>query len=82
MGFSVLVHIIREEKKLPFCPNLPPMTVVQLYQSQEHTCSGNDAELIAFNPDAADNTRVFSLTQSTINERDRTHANKRKRHAS
>lgn len=55
------------------------MTVVQLYQSQEHTCSCDDAELIAFNPDAADNTRVFSLTQSTINERERTHANKRKR---
>lgn len=39
------------------------MTVEQLYQSRQHTCSGNDAELIAFNPDAADNTRVCSLTQ-------------------
>ncbi len=52
-----------EMKTTLFCPNLPPMTVEQLYQSQEHTCSGNDAELIAFNPDAADNTRVCSLTQ-------------------
>lgn len=39
------------------------MTVEQLYQSLRLTCSGNDAELIAFNPDAADNTRVCSLTQ-------------------
>jgi len=46
-----------------FVPTCPPMTVEQLYQSQEHTCSGSDAELIAFNPDAADNTRVCSLTQ-------------------
>lgn len=34
-----------------------------LYQSQEHTCSGNDAELIAFNPDAADNLEAGSLRQ-------------------
>lgn len=30
----------------------------QLYQSQEHACSGNGAELIAFNPYTADNTEA------------------------
>jgi len=34
-----------------------------VYQSQERTCSGNDAELIAFNPDAADNLEASSLRQ-------------------
>lgn len=34
-----------------------------LYQSQARTCSGNDAELIAFNPDAADNLEASSLRQ-------------------
>lgn len=39
-----------------------------LYQSQTRTCSGNDAELIAFNPDAADNLEASSLRQrSQIN---------------
>ncbi len=72
---------IMEMKTTLFCPNLPPMTVEQLYQSQEHTCSGNDAELIAFNPDAADNTRVCSLTQraqSMRRERERQYTDKEK----
>lgn len=34
-----------------------------LHQSQERTCSGNDAELIAFNPDTADNLEARSLRQ-------------------
>lgn len=54
------------------------MTVEQLYQSQEHTCSGNDAELIAFNPDAADNTRVCSLTQRAQSMREREYTDKEK----
>lgn len=64
-----------EIKTTLFCPNLPPMTVEQLYQSQEHTCSGNDAELIAFNPDAADNARVCSLTQRVQSRREREREN-------
>lgn len=68
--YSVVIHTqcklhnIMEIKATLFLSQpAPPMTVEQLYQSQQHTCSGNDAELIAFNPDAADNTRVCSLTQ-------------------
>lgn len=47
-----------------FPPTSPPTTGREaLYQSQARTCSGNDAELIAFNPDAADNLEASSLRQ-------------------
>lgn len=47
-----------------FSPTSPPTgRRAALYQSQAHTCSGNDAELIAFNPDAADNLEASSLRQ-------------------
>lgn len=42
---------------------LPPQWRGALYQSHERTCSGNDAELIAFNPDAADNLEASALRQ-------------------
>lgn len=40
-----------------------PFAGEPLYQSREHACSGNDAELIAFNPDTADNTEEASRRQ-------------------
>lgn len=47
-----------------FPPTSPPTAEKgTLYQSQAHTGSGNDAELIAFNPDAADNLEASSLRQ-------------------
>lgn len=51
-----------------------------LHQSQERTCSGNDAELIAFNPDTADNLEARSLRQrSQINARERKRENREDR---
>lgn len=53
--------------RLVFLPFLAPTRGTEpLYQSQERTCSGNDAELIAFNPDAADNLEAGSPRQRRV----------------
>lgn len=46
-----------------FSSFLPQLKEESHYQSLERTCSGNDAELIAFNPDAADNLDASSRRQ-------------------
>lgn len=59
---TLQIHAVPPTRR--FSPTSPPTgRRAALYQSQAHTCSGNDAELIAFNPDAADNLEASSLRQ-------------------